>query len=266
MRGFYLFGAIGEFMSLKFLLVFLGGGAGVAVLSWILGGFSAYMKKRIEEQRVASAVLFNLLEIRRQLVLHAQDSEELSENYRKLLEKKIEQHFPSETFSENDINILVSSYLLGVERVRNTLFKSSEDLRKDYKQCVKDMASISPLLAYRLNGREQIQNLLLDADAMSDEIASHMPPNASASDIALNKLTRKETRTKLLRVIFKSLDEDILAIAWVAGQYAKTRWAYSQFGIFGARKAKQIDREGEKMGDELLTAFKREREKLSGKQ
>jgi hypothetical protein len=248
-------------MDNQLLFGLLGGGVGVAVLTWMLGGISAYVRRRLENEAISKRTLFALLEIRYILRIVTEDADESAKVFLRLIDKKAKQFFPEEAFAEGDRQILLSLSRQASDRAKQTMLKNTPDLYETYRICIVEIAVVSPILAFQLRGREAFQSLLQDVDETFSELNKFISPEADESVRKLAAFTHKATKNMLLGEIFSSLDRDILRVAYQAGFFTYC-WMICAFVASRVMKSVGMsDRQSEILMDSLLQKIREEYEK-----
>lgn len=133
---------------LKYIGPFIG-----VFIGWLLTRKSETDKIRYNEIRQVKRSLYVLLEIRNQLIV----SKRL-DNYMKVITEQLneklkgitEEKFTPQQFSQLLKNILPS--LIGES--------FQKDLKQQFSKCIESLSEVDPVLAYRLNGKQNIQDYI----------------------------------------------------------------------------------------------------------
>lgn len=147
------------------------------VLGSALTGFGTYLRARIEHKRLIATALADLLEIRYQVV-------QLHSGVRGLLSKL---KAPAEVIPH-------------VLNFADSLVSTNKDLHERFEKSVSTLASVDPLLAFRVRAKNTLPHLLgtLRTFAIT-----------SGTDMALYE----RIESNLLKVVVPALDDAVLELA-----------------------------------------------------
>ncbi|SHG77176.1 hypothetical protein SAMN04488109_1766 [Chryseolinea serpens] len=129
------------------------------MIGWALSQLSDFFKVNREDRRRIKKTIFYLLEVRHQLGFLTGIHKTFKANT-PFLRKKLATQLPSD-ISDEQFFQAISPLLTLIAKNRSIL--PEEDLRalsSNYSKTVEGLSEIDPVLAYRLQGRQGIQNLL----------------------------------------------------------------------------------------------------------
>jgi hypothetical protein len=125
-----------------------------------------------------------------------------------------------------------------MEGIKSAVLSGSDDLYVRYEACVAELSAISPLLAYRLSGRELLKTLLQQVDATLADFDAHTSPGVGEDIRRLTAFSKKESKKGVFEEIAKDLRQDIRAVSWKAGlvQYVQILYQHRPSGILGGSR------------------------------
>ncbi len=130
---------------LKYIGPFIG-----VFIGWLLTRKSETDKIKYSEIQQVKRSLFVLLEIRNQLAVSKR-----IDKYMNILTQKLNSKFESLTPEKIEPNQLKEL----LKQILPSLIEDDfqEDLKDQFKKCIDNLSEIDPLLAYRINGKQNIQ-------------------------------------------------------------------------------------------------------------
>lgn len=134
------------------LLKYIGPVIGV-LIGWLLTRKSETDKIKYSEIRQVKRSLYVLLEIRNQLVF----SKRL-DRYMNVLTGKLNSKIESLIPEKIDANLFKSLLKQILPSLIGDNFQ--KDLKEQFKKCIDNLSKIDPLLAYRINGKQNIQDYI----------------------------------------------------------------------------------------------------------
>ncbi len=186
----------------------------VAVLAAAFAGIGYLIRINRERRRILCRNLFNLLEIWHQLRVHAQiEPKRVIEQYL----TKFKLVFPdvqisaAETDQTKRLLIPMWKTLLG-----NLFENDDKSMSESFKESIRSLAEIDPILAFRLSGNPAIKTLLTNIDGYMHQLESAFDIEASKRDETRSALSSmfSDTRNYVYRDAIKELENDLLRLAF----------------------------------------------------
>ncbi len=184
------------------------------VIASIFSSAGYFFKIRLESKRSARTVLYFLLEIRHTTTRLLFDPNQATEEWFKYFTKKLKDmgiNMESARIEEPLFN-LVASHFQNINSASKPDIE--ERILEPFEKALQDLASVNPVLAYRLKGKEKIEAIIdhtKNYQKQYNEVVTSKiefkPLRNKAFDFADN------AKEKALSQIAETLEEDILVLA-----------------------------------------------------
>lgn len=187
-------------------------------LSVLSGFFVYYLRNRREAKRDARKVLYLLLEVRYSLHFSVFDSQKASADY---LDRYIARSntkkigLSVEHFQPHLISVMEDFF----ENISKTAKVDIKDkIIEPLENALSNLSSEAPVLAYRLRGKELLENLSVLVKEHMENVGEIVTKDIQHEGIQEFFMQQSEgIQNKSLDNIKNSLDSDILDVAWYCG-------------------------------------------------
>ncbi|WP_432464069.1 MULTISPECIES: hypothetical protein [unclassified Agarivorans] len=184
----------------------------------LLGYVGFFFKSRLEIKKSARKVLFILLEIRHQTIRSMFDPKNATKNYLEYISTKVEDRgYPMGDISaDNPLHKMITTHF---ENLSTTLKEDMHTkLLEPYDDSLAEFATINPILAYRLRGKEKLEKVISHSQNYVENYKSEIElqvAETSFKNVIFNSSNNllEESITELV----KDLDCDILLLAKYCG-------------------------------------------------
>jgi len=217
---------------------------GVA-FGWTLNQLGQWLRTRHEDKKHLKLVLFNLLET--YFILFRSDLE----NFTTRLSEKIYLRIPKEHQTDESKKQLNSIYLdLITNYFKPNLLAELKTVETNYQTSINTLASIYPLTAYYLNGRNNIIEVFDRIQEWLDNLKQLLPEEETQIDIE-GKQVIKTIKPDLLKEALIDLEKDIKNISLKINPFV---WFRSAKAIKRLKRNadQKFDKEIEKLLDKLF--------------
>ena len=185
------------------------------VASAVLTSWGYFYKSRVEDRKYARKVLYFLLEIRITILNSVFDPQKATEIYKKKFCENFEREgIKLDPDSLNEMLFpMVQSHFIDLSQTIKTDVKSQ--LLIPYEEALLDLATINPVFAYTLKGREKYEELLLKTESylnrVNDSLIAQVEQEGVKEALSLfSENVNDEVQTELL---INGLEEEILKLA-----------------------------------------------------
>lgn len=175
-----------------------------------LAGFGYLWRAKSEDRKKCKIVLFNLLEIWNCIRISKIDSTQATKDYFEIV-KKIHKKILNTELEEQPEALFdfVHSFIHKLISEKN--HSAIGPLSESYKDCVKDLSEQSPLLAFRLNGREELNKTLEQLDEYNESFASHFKKDPT--NFKMVSSLQQTVKVDVIDEILKDLGKDINSVS-----------------------------------------------------
>jgi hypothetical protein len=188
------------------------------VIAAILSSAGYLYRVRLESKKSAKKVLYFLLEIRHAIIISSMDPDVGTEIYfEHCVQRMRDKGFPLE---KEEVEKIFSEQIC--EHFKNVISTSGTDIEKrlviPFEAALLDMATINPVLAYKLRGKEKIEKLLSHINTHQEAVKEKFIPMIEddwVKDVVLE--TSRDVEVDVERELYGSLDDDILLLAKYCG-------------------------------------------------
>ncbi|MFA5296654.1 MAG: hypothetical protein WC389_00420 [Lutibacter sp.] len=176
------------------ILKYIGPFAGV-YLGWYLARKSEKDKIKNNEQKIIKSILFIMLEIRNGLIQLKKIDKSL-----RILMAKIKQHQKFDKDEKTDPKLL----RLMLRKMMDNLNGENNDidLNQKFNLCIENLSGIKPLLAYKINGKQNVRKYVDDWESEIRELVN-------LDNVADIEKTLEHFKPKLIDEIKSDLNEII---------------------------------------------------------
>jgi hypothetical protein len=205
-------------MSIEIIVAFISL-LGLCVTA-ILGSIGYFYKVRMEEKKSGRKVLYFLLETRHAIRTTLFNPSEMTEQYINACIEKLRARglpFESDKSTEESLFPLIHSLFSNLADAAKTDIEHK--LLEPLNQSLLEFATVNPVLAYKLTGKEKLQKFAsqLIEYSHSAELALQKLPDYEKVMEKVSSVTKK-THDENLIEIFTTLDEDIKNLARYCGR------------------------------------------------
>ncbi|MFC3150065.1 hypothetical protein ACFOEK_03415 [Litoribrevibacter euphylliae] len=201
-----------EILDVK-VIVALIGVCGILITA-LLSSFGYLFKTRVETKKSARKVLYLLLEIRYAIINSLFDPEDAAKAYFEHLFKRIkEKGIPVEPSEiEGSMHDLVKTHFHNIISAMRT--DIHENLLTPFEETLLDLATVKPVLAYRLRGKEKLEAVMSHTNnylqSYEEKISEHIEQEWLQEVLFSSSDELKEENISELIAL---LDEDITLLA-----------------------------------------------------
>lgn len=184
-------------------------------IGWLLSQLSERNKAIREDRKKMNRTIYYLLEIRHQLSFISSHDLDIS-TYICILKKKFQHVMDVSQLDNIQVQTFLRKFvhqLLGYKPLMNQ--PDIESLNQNFNKCIDNLSEIDPLVAFRLNGKNNIHQLLKELVVRSQESASAMTDIKDIDE--LPKLLSKIEPNVISKAI-SDIEEILLDLAKKAGK------------------------------------------------
>lgn len=185
------------------------------LITAVLGATGYIYRVRLDEKKSARKVLYLLLEIRYAIRVGLFDSKAVTNEYITFAETHL---WPN----GQEIIPLDANYRDAINQYLEALLQSLQtDIEKrllpPYEESLMELASVSPVLAYKLRGKEKVADLMRKTSEYESQLQSLFGPEIPEAmrNVLLN--AANETKDESILEACELLDRDVLALAKSCG-------------------------------------------------
>lgn len=189
------------------------------VIAAILSSAGYLYRIRLESKRSARKVLYYLLEIRHAIIISSMDS---ATGTKKYLEHCVKR-FADKGIPVDEIEMEQVFSDMIQDHFNNVISSSSTDIEAriviPFEAALLDMATVNPVLAYKLRGKEKLEKLISHINSHQEAVKKNFIPVIKedwVKDVMLE--TSSEVEEQVESELYGSLDEDILLLAKYCGK------------------------------------------------
>ena len=203
-------------MDTKLMIALIGIG-GILIAARLSSAGYLY-RVRLESKRSARKVLYYLLEIRHAIIISSMDPDVGTDKYfEHFVQRMKNKGLPLE---KEDMEKIFSEKIC--EHFNNVISTSGTDIEKrlviPFEEALLDMATVNPVLAYKLRGKEKIEKLISHIGTHQETVTETFIPMIDeewVKDVLLE--TSRNAGDEVERELYESIDEDILLLAKYCG-------------------------------------------------
>lgn len=192
--------------------------AGIGVFATALG---YVLRQYNEDRRIARTVLFNLLGIWEVCIARSEPPHKLIDSALDEYKAAVTEVFGAEAANQIDWNDDVVRKLIKpllVRLVVANLPQLTEGMSEAYLSSLAKLSERFPVLAYRLSGREKIENLFSAIEEYEAQTNQALEQAIASEDsAAVVETFRNLTRNSITRQVIDDIARDLLQVAWTAG-------------------------------------------------
>lgn len=186
------------------------------IFATTLFGLIAYFyKARQEDKKSARIVLYLLLELRHSLIKATFNPNEATRMYIKHCVKKFHHRGVKDISESNFPDELKATLILFFTRIIGSLKTDvKERLLEPYEKALTDLATVNPVLAYRLNGHDKLELIIPHTESHVQNVQSVISPELT-EEWAKNlfESTSKTVNTDIIQRLCDNLETDLLLVA-----------------------------------------------------
>lgn len=183
-------------------------------LGSFLGGVGYYLKSRAERQHNKKVVLFHLLEIRHLVKSSFADPKEITKEYLLYCESFFEKYGISggaEAEVPQEIQVLIETHMSNLlEALRPTI---DESFTQSYEASLKDLCKTDPILAFKLNGKERVKELLNAQKEYLDKFSNSITVNSTPPINDLLSARLNTANNNATESLIREINSDISSVA-----------------------------------------------------
>lgn len=189
--------------------------AGIA-LAALLSALGYFLKTRIEAKKSARKVLYYLLEIRFSIRGSLIDPAEIYEEFSEFMEKELtkRQLEMDRSAAEKVIAPLILGHFTNLSNAIRV--QLDEKILAPYEEALSDFSQINPVLAYKLKGREQLQQVISHTSDYNSALEATLKPlfdeHESQMTQEIFELSRARNK-EAIKSLCSEIDLDIIAVA-----------------------------------------------------
>ena len=200
------------------LIIALIGVSGILIAA-ILSSAGYLYRVRLDSKRSARKVLYFLLEIRHAIIISSIDPDVGTDKYfDHFVNRMRNKGLPLE---KEEMEKIFSEQIC--EHFKNVISTSGTNIEKrlvlPFEAALLDMATVNPVLAYKLRGKEKIEKLISHINSHQEAVKESFIPMIEESwvkDVMLE--TSSEVEEQVESELYGSLDDDILLLANYCGK------------------------------------------------
>ena len=194
-------------------------GVGGILIAAILSSAGYLYRIRLESKRSARKVLYFLLEIRHAIIISSMDPDVGTDKYfEHCVQRMRNKGYPLE---KEEMAKIFSEQIC--EHFRNVISTSGTDIDKrlviPFEDALLDMATVNPVLAYKLRGKEKVEKLISHINTHQASVSEKFIPMIEedwVKDVMLE--TSSDIEEQVESELYGSLDDDILLLAKYCGK------------------------------------------------
>ena len=205
-------------MSIEIIVAFISL-IGLCVTA-MLGAIGYFYKVKMEEKKSGRRVLYFLLETRHAIRTTLFNPSEMTEHYISACVEKLRSRglpFESDETTKKTLFPLIMGLFSSLAETAKTDIENK--LLEPLNQSLLEFASVNPVLAYKLTGKEKLQKLasqLVEYSHSAGVALQELPDHEKIME-RVSPVTRKTHNESLLE-IFNDLDKDITSLARYCGR------------------------------------------------
>lgn len=204
------------------------------LLGWGLTQISNYFNIYLSDKRILKETLYFLLELHKQ-ISDVKLIEEVAETSIKILNDSI----PNFTSNQTEYEQVVQIMKKNASDFHNPRIETElKELNENYDKCLLKLASVDPIIAYRLKGKNKIISYLSQWNNFATEaIISNPLVNSDPKTLQFSDTLKPQVETDLINESLKDLKEIILEIIKSIG--GKTKNNFNKSSIFSSTESKK---------------------------
>lgn len=180
----------------------------------LFGLISYRYKVELEKKKSARSLLYILMELRYSIITSLFDPDEACDSYIKHITVKLNELGVSASTEQTDLD-LRTTLLEYFYNLRNTISVDIKDrLLEPFEEALTELATIDPILAYQIKGKENLQQLLANNDDHFKKVHQTIMPNLN-QDWAKQSILESTHKVKqdVIDYICSNLEKEILMVA-----------------------------------------------------
>ncbi|WP_350978360.1 hypothetical protein [Shewanella sp. AC34-MNA-CIBAN-0136] len=226
------------------------------LITAILSSAGYFYRNRFESKKSARKVLYLLLEIRHAINVSLFDVDEVTDQYIEYFVKRLQSKgmLVKKEEIEGTLFEMIRSHINNINSAIKT--DISTRLLPQFEDTLMELASVAPVLAYQLRGKEKIEALVDLTNTYLERIDSELIPTVT-EDWMKNLLVdiSKQQKKDALKDMSASLDTDVILLAKHCGRsdVSKCRKALKS-GASNKLDFQDLDKVIDKIIDKLIVA------------
>ena len=231
----------------KLLWGFIFSAAGI-IFGWTLNQLGQWFRGRQEDKRNLKFVLFNLLET--YFIFVRSDIDKFANKITNKVHSKIPKEHQTEE-SKAFIQTLYSGVLTSY--LKPELQSELKVIQENYQNSIKTLATIDPLTAYYLNGKNNILEIFDLIQELFDNLKEQYPTEQGEIEKG-GRQAMRIIKPEIFQSTLLDLEKDILDIAWKVSPWT---WVRSKRAIkrLKINAEKRIDKEIDELFEKLSPLF-----------
>ena len=179
------------------------------LFGWLLHEISSLVSLRREKKKILRSVLSNYLELWFIIINVANNIEMLTSH----LGGKLKGTIPD--LSSKDEALLQETLKTVKEDIlKPKVSQGIDEVQEDYEDAVIELATVDPMLAFRLRGKSKAYDMLFDQLKKDlDRIKSIIPSESTQDDKVISRID-ETLCSKLRQGMLNNFERDMLGIAW----------------------------------------------------
>ncbi|MBK6267102.1 hypothetical protein JKA74_18805 [Marivirga sp. S37H4] len=219
------------------------------VLGWLLNQISGWTQNRKDDRKIKKLVLYNLLGVN--LILNQLNNEEEID----IISTKVLLKYPAKDQTEELKESLFKFYQSFYnDFIRNIVIKKLADIKLTYSTSIEKLASIKPVIAYRLHGKTEIIETL---DSIESYYGNFLEKSTESSEETEDIISffKSNVISEVIANTISDLEREIRLIAFSVGfvTWFKIFLSFrSDKNRIRSERIKRIDQLFEKANKELF--------------
>jgi hypothetical protein len=166
-------------------------------IGWILTQLTEKNKAAREDKRKVKKTLYYLLEVRYQLSLYCLEEAEIG-MYLTIVKKKFSHYSDISQLDDAVFKAVIEALLKQIIGEKPLLTDSEiQNLNANYLKCIDTLSEVDPILAFKLDGRQNIKTLLKEAIERT-------------KGLQLSELTQNQNDVEHISEVFSKLEPNLL--------------------------------------------------------
>lgn len=184
-------------------------------------GIGYVLRQYNEDRRVARNVLFNLLGIWEVCVALAEPPGQFADHAIEEYKNAAGELFgkdAAEQLDSNDPEFRAIFKPLLIQLILSNRPTLTDDLRDNYLSSLTKLSERHPVLAYKLTGRERIEELLCAVDAYEIQATQALERALEKTEVGeVVETAQRIARKSVMNQLIEGVERDLRRVAWVAG-------------------------------------------------
>lgn len=218
------------------------------LLGWGLTQLTNYLNIYLSDKRTLKETLYFLLEVQHQ-ISSAKSIEESADSYLRTLNSAIPDFFSS----QEEYNQALAVIRKMMTEFHNPRIEAElQELNENYDKCLMKLATVDPISAYRLKGKNKILSYLNMWDSFASEtIMTNLLVNADSQAHRFSEALKPQVEKRLINETLQDLQEIIQFVVNRVG--GKTKVDFEKRVIFSHSKTiSEVDERIVKYVEEVM--------------